>query len=251
MYKLCVFAGTTEGRELVDFFSGQDVSVTACVATEYGETLLTPRDNLTISARRLTREEMEELFSRERFDMVIDATHPYASVVTENIAAACETAGVRYLRLLRSGCKAGEDAVFVPDIPGAVDYLNGTEGAILLTTGSKDLAAFAAIPEYQERLWVRILPNMDSLSTALSLGYPASHIICMQGPFSRKMNVATLESMNGALLVTKDTGKAGGFGEKAAAAREAGARLLVIRRPVKQQGLELEAMLELLTGGRV
>ena len=54
MYKLCVFAGTTEGRELVEFLSGQDVSVTACVATEYGETRLSPKENLTVSAQRLT-----------------------------------------------------------------------------------------------------------------------------------------------------------------------------------------------------
>ena len=82
MYKLCVFAGTTEGRELVEFLSSQNLSVTACVATEYGETLLTPRENLTICAQRLTREEMQALLSRENFDIVTDATHPYASVVT-------------------------------------------------------------------------------------------------------------------------------------------------------------------------
>ena len=40
MYNICVFAGTTEGRELVEFLTGQPVQVTACVATEYGETLL-------------------------------------------------------------------------------------------------------------------------------------------------------------------------------------------------------------------
>ena len=82
MCRLCVFAGTTEGRELVEFLCTQDLTVTACVATEYGETLLPPRDNLTISAQRLTEQEMEALFSREKFDLVIDATHPYASVVT-------------------------------------------------------------------------------------------------------------------------------------------------------------------------
>ena len=44
MYKFCVFAGTTEGRELVEFLAGQeDVSVTACVATDYGEALLPRR----------------------------------------------------------------------------------------------------------------------------------------------------------------------------------------------------------------
>ena len=54
MYKICVFAGTTEGRELVEFLSSQPVFVTACVATEYGETLLSAKDNLAISAQRLT-----------------------------------------------------------------------------------------------------------------------------------------------------------------------------------------------------
>ena len=57
--------------------------------------------------------------------------------------------------------------------------------------------------------------------------------------------------MDGKILVTKDTGKAGGFGEKVQAAREAGARLLVIRRPVMETGMELEALLEKLTGGIV
>ena len=30
--KLCVFAGTTEGRELIELLEGESVSVTACVA---------------------------------------------------------------------------------------------------------------------------------------------------------------------------------------------------------------------------
>ena len=36
MYRICVFAGTTEGREIVAFLDSQPVDVTACVATEYG-----------------------------------------------------------------------------------------------------------------------------------------------------------------------------------------------------------------------
>ena len=239
MYKLCVFAGTTEGRELVEFLCSQDLYVTACVATEYGETLLFPRDNLTISARRLTREEMEELFSREQFDLVIDATHPYASLVTENIAAACEAAGVRYLRLLRSGSKAGEDAVFVPDIPGAVDYLNGTEGAILLTTGSKELAKYAGLSDFAQRVYARVLPMEESLQLCQGAGLKPAHILAMQGPFSVDMNIAMLKSVGAKYLVTKDSGAAGGFDEKVTAARAAGATLVIIGRPPQREGLTL------------
>ena len=65
MTKICVFAGTTEGRKLVEFLSSQPVAVTACVATEYGETLLTPSENLTVSAHRLTEKEMERMLREE------------------------------------------------------------------------------------------------------------------------------------------------------------------------------------------
>ena len=76
MSKICVFAGTTEGRELVEFLSNQPVSVTACVATEYGETLLPFSENLFVSAKRMTKEEMQVMMSEENFDLVVDATHP-------------------------------------------------------------------------------------------------------------------------------------------------------------------------------
>ena len=144
MGKLCVFAGTTEGRQLVEFLTRQDCHITACVATEYGETLLPEAENLTVSAHRLTEEEMEALFSRERFDLVIDATHPYARVVTENLEAACSRTGTRYLRLLRETGEAPEDAVYVDTPAQAAEYLDSTAGNIMLTTGSKELQAFAA-----------------------------------------------------------------------------------------------------------
>ena len=230
----------------MEFLCTQAVSVTACVATEYGETLLSPRENLTISAQRLTREEMEALFSRENFDMVIDATHPYASVVTENIAAACETAGVRYQRLLRSGCKAGEDAVFVPDIPAAVDYLNRTEGPILLTTGSKELAKYTGLYDFANRVYARVLPMEDSLRLCQSAGLKPAHILAMQGPFSVDMNVAMLKSLGAKYLVTKDSGTTGGFDEKVTAARAANATLVVIGRPPQREGLTLPETIQLL-----
>ena len=53
MCNICVFAGTTEGRELVEFLAGQPVQATVCVATEYGETLLPEAENITVLAGRI------------------------------------------------------------------------------------------------------------------------------------------------------------------------------------------------------
>ena len=244
MYKLCVFAGTTEGRELVALLAGQPVAVTACVATEYGETLLEPRENLAISTGRLTEDEMAALLGREGFDCVVDATHPYAAQVTENIAAACRTVGVDCLRLLRGSDAAPEDAVCVPDIPGAVAYLAKTEGNILLTTGSKELAQYTALPDFARREYARVLPMDASLAACRAAGLPPDRIIAMQGPFSQEMNTAMLRSVSAGYLVTKDTGGAGGFGGKAAAAREAGAVLVVVGRPAQRAGLDFAGVTE-------
>lgn len=244
MYKLCVFAGTTEGRELVEWLEGQPAAVTACVATEYGEALLTPREGLTVAAGRLAEAEMEDLFRRERFDLVVDATHPYAAEVTENIARACEASGTDYLRLLRKGDALPEDAVCVPDAAAAAAYLAGTEGNILLTTGSKELAKYAALPDFAGRVYARVLPMEASLAACREAGLAPDHIIAMQGPFSREMNAATLRAVDARYMVTKDTGGAGGFLEKAAAAREAGAALVVVGRPAQRAGLDIAGVAE-------
>ena len=237
MCKLCVFAGTTEGRELVEFLTVQGVCVTACVATEYGEDLLPHGDGLRVCAGRLDAGQMQALLAAEGFDLVVDATHPYASAVTENIAAACAAVETDYLRLLRSRGDAPEDAVFTADIAGAVDYLNGTEGNILLTTGSKELGRFAALEDFENRVYARVLPMEESLRLCREAGLKSAHILAMQGPFSREMNTAMLKSVGARYLVTKESGAAGGFTEKASAAREAGARLVVIGRPPQREGL--------------
>lgn len=231
---------------MVEFLASQNISVTACVATEYGQTLLSPADNLTISAKRLTEPEMVDMLSKSCFDVVVDATHPYASMVTENIVAACAETGTEYLRLLRSGAAATEDAVFVSDIAGAVEYLNTADGNILLTTGSKELIKFVSIRDFENRIFARVLPMEESLRLCQEAGVKNAHILAMQGPFSKEMNVAMLKSVDAKYMVTKDSGSKGGFDEKIAAAREAGAKLVVIGRPPQKDGLDYHDTVALL-----
>ena len=239
MPKLCVFAGTTEGREIAEFLAGQSADVTVCVATEYGETLLPQGEGLHISARPLPREEMAELFRRERFDLVIDATHPYAQSITKSIASACRETGTPRWRLLRSASGVSPEHTYVETVSDAAAFLAGTEGNILLTTGSKELAGFSQLPGFSKRVWVRVLPLQSSLDACAQAGLPASHIFAMQGPFSEAMNAAMLRTIGAQYLVTKDGGAPGGFEEKESAAKSAGARLVVIGRPPEEEGLSL------------
>lgn len=246
MYKICVFAGTTEGRELVEYLSSQPLSVTACVATDYGETLLPTAENLTVSAKRLPLAEIRELLSREQFDLLIDATHPYATSVTESICAACRETGTEYVRLLRKESEMAASAHYVADMDAALDFLKDREGNILLCTGSKELSKFAALPGFAERVYARVLPVEASLNACRQLGLKAAHILAMQGPFSEEMNLAMLHSTRACWLVTKDGGEAGGFDAKVSAAQKAGARVVVIGRPPEKEGISLEETWKLL-----
>lgn len=244
--KIFLFGGTAEGHLLAERLAEAGNDVTCAVATEYGQAVLEPRDNLTVLVGRLTAGEMAERL--EGFDVVVDATHPYADKVSENIRAAAAETATPYYRLLRPREEA-EDVLWADSPADAAAKLQNLPGNVLLTTGSKDLKTFTAVKDYPSRLFVRVLPSVESLTAALSLGYPASHVICMQGPFPQALNQAMVEAVGAKVLVTKDTGKAGGFLEKAEAARAAGAKLLVIRRPTEETGYTLDALLELLLKG--
>ena len=98
--KICIFAGTTEGRKLVALLRDA-AEVTACVATEYGEIMLDGIDGITVHSGRMNAEEIADFFNRNKFDRIIDATHPYAQAATENIAAASKNAGIPLMRILR------------------------------------------------------------------------------------------------------------------------------------------------------
>ena len=236
-----MFAGTTEGRQLCEYLAGLGLDVTACVATEYGRVILPEREHLHVCAGRLDAAGMANLIAG--FSLVIDATHPYAEIVTRNIQEACKIADCEYKRLLRPSLDVG-DAVSVPDTKAAAAYLATTSGNVLLTTGSKELPSFADISNFESRCFARVLPSAESIEACHRVGLKGEHIIAMQGPFSHLMNLAMIRETSASYLVSKDSGSAGGFEEKLSAAKEAGITVVLIARPTAEIGLDFQQMTE-------
>lgn len=241
MQLFLVFAGTTEGRQLIELLAANPCNITACVATDYGEEVLPEHPNLTVLAGRRGSDDIEQLLREQRFDCVFDATHPYATAVTHNIQTACIAADTPYLRILREE-SATQNCTYVQNAKEAAEYCNRIDGNVLLTTGSKELDCFTTVSDYATRIIPRVLPTPDSLSRCIQLGFAAKNIICMQGPFSTELNIATLKQIGAACLVTKDSGSAGGFAEKCEAARAVGAHLVVIGRPPQTNGVTLREL---------
>lgn len=235
MAGIVIFGGTTEGRRLAEAFAGTALPMRLCVATGYGASLLPQAENLQIHTGRLEPEEMKAFLREAEPELVLDATHPYAAAVTEHIRAACAQLRLPLLRVKRKeeqGAEAGSESVFFADsVEEAAAYLKNTEGKILLTTGSKELEKYTVIENYRERCVARVLPTLPVMEKCSRLGFEGKNLIAMQGPFSFEMNVQLLRAAGCRYLVTKESGKEGGYEEKCRAALETDTKLIVVRRP--------------------
>ena len=248
MNKIVLFAGTTEGRLICEALRGKNVTVFVSVATEYGEEMIEEAENIEVRHGRKDTSEIADMLRETGAELVIDATHPYAAEVTKSLLEAAKATNTDYLRVLREvDHENTENCVFLDDTPSAVDYLNTVEGNILLTVGSKELSQYTAVSDYKTRVFARILPMPDAVSAAHELGFSGKNLICMQGPFTEEINTAMMRMLKIRYLVTKDTGAPGGFSDKVRAAAACGAKAVVIRRPLAEEGVSVEKCLSYLS----
>lgn len=235
--KALIFAGTTEGRELADFLSKNRIEVTVSTATEYGESVIGTNDYVKLDSIR----GVENMTGRmKEFDMVVDATHPYAVRKSEHIREASEISGVPVIRIVRPDSDNFDKPMTFPDIPSAVEYLSGTEGNIFVTTGSNELSEFTSIPDYKNRVFARVLSLPAVAEKCSSLGFEGRNLMCMEGPYGEELNLAMMKHVDAKYLVTKDSGSVGGFEDKMSAAAKAGVVPVVIGRPAEHDGISME-----------
>lgn len=250
MQRILIFSGTTEGRELAETLTEAGIFCVVCVATEYGKEVMETREHLEIHQGRMKESAMEELMREESFLAVVDATHPYAVEVSENIRKSAEKIGLSYLRLKRdteTERRLAEElgtVTYVKSTAECVSALKGMAGNIFLTTGSKELGCYAAEEELRSRLYVRVLPGTESLGICQEQGLSGKQIIAMQGPFSVELNAALLRQYQISVLVTKESGHAGGFLEKIEAAGRVGVPVVVIGNPDVEEGTTREEILQ-------
>lgn len=230
MKKVLVFAGTTEGRELAELLADSNIKCSVCVATDYALELMNDK-RLDVHCGRLTEEEMEVLMRDGKFDVVVDATHPYAQIVSQNVRQAADKEFISLIRLRRSTESAEEGFVSFKTHEECSAWLSLQTGNILLTTGSKDLGSYAKNETIKNRLFVRVLPGEESIRLCTANGITGRQIIAMQGPFSAQMNECILREYSIDWMVTKISGHAGGFEEKVEAAKKAGVGVCAILPP--------------------
>ena len=236
--KILIFGGTTEGRILTDELKKRGHTITVSCATKVGEEMLDSQ-NCEVLVGRMNADEMMQIVPN--YDLVVDATHPYAKLVTEEIKKACEQKGCRLVRIRRRSQQWDEDVTVVKSVYEAAECLAGSVGNVLITTGAKELSAFREI--LPERLFPRVLPTQDGIAACSAIGIPAKNIIAMFGPFSEELNLALIDQYDIRVLVTKESGQNGGFQQKMEAARKRNVSVILIERP-DDSGVSVELFLQ-------
>ncbi len=226
----------------------EGISAIVCVATEYGESLVDAGGAIEVRTGRLNKREMEKLIRTEAPRLVMDATHPYAVNASRSIMEACHDAGVKYCRVVRDSERA-DDVFLFNDMDSLIDWLQKERGTVFSSLGSKEAGALTALAGFEDRLWLRILPSEKGLADCISAGFPPAHIICMQGPFSKELNEAMFKAAGADILITKESGRAGGFIEKLEAARAVGMKIAVLARPEDFSGMTVWECIRLIKEG--
>ena len=75
------------------------------------------------------------------------------------------------------------------------------------------------------------MPRSEQIRMLEDANFPSKNIIAMQGPFSLDMNISTIKYCNADVIITKQSGVAGGYDEKIQASKHCNISCIIIKRP--------------------
>ena len=224
-YDILLIAGTTESRQVIEEQLKENRKILASVATDLGAEMLQDYD-VDIHIGRLDEKGFENLLLENPCGKVIDASHPFAKIVTETVRQAAEALGIPYERYERRGLSYDYDRIIhVADAAEAIAVINsmGDGDPVLLTTGVNTAGLYAkGVRNALSRVYIRVLDNENSLNGCQEAGYPADHVFGEMPPFSVEDNLRLIRQTGAKVLVSKDSGKTGGVDVKVESCRQAG-----------------------------
>jgi precorrin-3B C17-methyltransferase len=230
------FTGTRDGNLLAHASAQTGVKTVISVASEHGAVQAREHSpGSHVVAGRIGEAARRKLLEASKARAIVDATHPFATRISEQLIRICSDLGIPYLRFERPRREESIHTQSVADIPAAAREAVRQGKRIFLSTGVKDLSAFLAADPEGSALWfARVTPSPDSLTRALGAGIPASRLCAIQGPFSEEANTALWREWKIDCVVTKESGETGGLPSKIAAARALGIPIIVVARPAMQ-----------------
>jgi len=234
---ILVIAGTSDSYQLIEALKKEGKDLIATVTTDYGKKLIEAKFEIRVIKKRMEEKDIYNLIKKEKISLVIDATHPFAEEITEKAIKAAAETGIKYLRFERKKIDLSQYQQTTAKIIKAVDYNQAAQRAndfekIFLTTGSKNTEIFMCeIPNWESRLFLRLMTFPAFIQNIIDLGLPPENIIALKGPFTKEFNRVLFKEYAADVIVTKASGARGGLKNKIEAAAELGIAVIVIQRP--------------------
>ncbi|HEY3373913.1 MAG TPA: precorrin-6A reductase [Candidatus Aquicultor sp.] len=244
---ILILGGTTEGTQVLAKLIDKGQYVTISTAYAYAGSFIPRHELVNHISGRLTLEELIELINENTIKVVIDATHPHATVISENARTACRMTGARYIAIERETAtwNAGETIHAVSSSLDAIRKACEIGKIIFCATGSKDAKVFRSEAQRTGRkLYIRILPQEESIEICKQAGFADDEVVTGTGPYNVEDNYELWKRLGIDVLVTKESGRAGGLNEKLDAASKLGIHVVIVQRPPTAAGSSVNEVVE-------
>ena len=229
---ILLLGGTSETAPLAEALADAGYEVLVSTATDVPLSVGN-RPQISHRSGRLTESEMTVLVQQRAIRAIVDATHPYATNVRATAERVAELTRIPHLTFVRPGTSGEQTGIRLAATHEEAAQLACEPGrSILLTAGSKNVAVYAkAASSAGIRLVARVLPHGDSIQLCRAAGLSDDCIVTGRGPFSVDENRRLIRQFNIGVLVTKDSGEAGGVPAKLEAARAEQCLIILVERP--------------------
>jgi precorrin-6A/cobalt-precorrin-6A reductase len=224
MARILILGGTAEARQLAGRLAGRaGLDITLSLA---GRTATPAAQPVPVRIGGFGGAEgLANYLISERVGALIDATHPYANVISANAVAAARRSGVPLIALRRPPWTAvsGDRWIEVNDVGKAVRAIGQTPRRVFVALGRNELAPFRDAPQHYY-----LIRSVDPVDPPLPL--PHVGYVTGRGPFGEADDRALLIEHRIDVVVAKNSGGTATYG-KIAAARVLGIDVVMLRRP--------------------
>jgi precorrin-6A/cobalt-precorrin-6A reductase len=235
MRSILILGGTTEARLLAGRLGARnDVAVTLSLAGRTRSPVAMPVP--VVSGGFGGADGLARWLAEYKIDLLIDATHPFAAIMSHNAAGASVLSNVPMIALRRTAWEyqTGDRWTNVASPADAIAALGASPRRVFLALGRQEAHAADAAPWHD--YLVRSVEPIDPPLMVFSARY-----ILDRGPFTLADDLQLLAENRIDALIAKNSGGTASY-EKIAAARELGIEVILIERPSLPDALTFDTV---------
>jgi precorrin-6A/cobalt-precorrin-6A reductase len=222
-HRILILGGTTEARQLATGLSLRpDCDSLLSLAGRTAEPMAQPVP--TRSGGFGGSDGLAEFLKAENFDLLIDATHPFAARISHSAAIAAASTKIPFFALRRSTWKQqpGDRWTSVRSVAEAIDALGTVPKRVFLAIGRQEAFHFESAPQHSY-----LIRSVDPVTPRLDI--PQAHYILATGPFEETAERELQIENRIEIIVAKNSGGTATYG-KIAAARALGIPVIMVER---------------------